>query len=422
MPHALHRLVVPVVALTVALAGTLAVTSPGVEAGVRRTFKPQVARWVAPGIKYQRGVMYTTGGRRQSVRVVTVWPRHPRVGVRSLLSNRMVLGRQRVTSTARMYSRPAYRVMAATNGDMSRRGRSDAYAAPSSMHVAGGELMVSQSCANPQLGVDPDGTVHMAMVRARLQAFTPGTDYPSKIHRVNTHRDDKAVVLFTNRFGPSTRTRYGGREVVLRMTKNRLSINDRQRMRVIGVRRAGNTRLRAGRAVLSSAVKTAASAWVWRLRRGQTIEVATDIVNGSPRCGSNKRKPGWDRIVEAQGGTHFSLFHGRNMASTAAGDYVAQAHPKTGLGITRDGRILMVTVDGRQGAYSQGVTMGEMGQLMKQLGAISAINLDGGGSTSMTRRVNGRLRVDNRPSDGRERPMTQTFAAVLLPPRPSGDR
>jgi hypothetical protein len=64
-------------------------------------------------------------------------------------------------------------------------------------------------------------------------------------------------------------------------------------------------------------------------------------------------------------------------------------------GWTADGTLMLVTVDGRQGAYSVGMTMVEAADLMIGLGAVEAINFDGGGSTAFV--VNGT--VVNRPSD-----------------------
>jgi exopolysaccharide biosynthesis protein len=64
-------------------------------------------------------------------------------------------------------------------------------------------------------------------------------------------------------------------------------------------------------------------------------------------------------------------------------------------GIDRRGRLLLVTVDGRQPGVSEGVTLQEGARLMQSLGAVDAMNLDGGGSTAMV--VVGLL--VNHPSD-----------------------
>ncbi|MGI6551887.1 MAG: copper amine oxidase [Clostridia bacterium] len=74
-------------------------------------------------------------------------------------------------------------------------------------------------------------------------------------------------------------------------------------------------------------------------------------------------------------------------------------HPRTAIGLTGDGKMLLVTVDGRQPGRSEGVTFEELSYLMIALGADAAMGLDGGGSTTCW--VNGR--VANQPSDGSQR-------------------
>jgi hypothetical protein len=69
--------------------------------------------------------------------------------------------------------------------------------------------------------------------------------------------------------------------------------------------------------------------------------------------------------------------------------------PRTLAGIDRQGRLLLVTVDGRQPGVSEGFTLAEAAKFMRSLGAVQALNLDGGGSSAMA--VNGTL--VNVPSD-----------------------
>jgi hypothetical protein len=77
------------------------------------------------------------------------------------------------------------------------------------------------------------------------------------------------------------------------------------------------------------------------------------------------------------------------------GTFVAARQPRTLAGVRTDGTVLLVTVDGRRPGWSAGMTLREAARLMQSLGARDALNLDGGGSSTMT--VLGE--VVNRPSD-----------------------
>jgi hypothetical protein len=91
-------------------------------------------------------------------------------------------------------------------------------------------------------------------------------------------------------------------------------------------------------------------------------------------------------------------------------DITAGRYPRAALGIA-DGRLLAVAVDGRA-AGDAGLTLAELAELLVALGAESAINLDGGGSTSLV--CGGRLR--NRPRAGHELelPLGRPIATALV--------
>lgn len=83
--------------------------------------------------------------------------------------------------------------------------------------------------------------------------------------------------------------------------------------------------------------------------------------------------------------------------------FATTRHPRTAVGFADGGkRLLLVVVDGRQPAWSAGMSLRETATLMLALGAREAINLDGGGSSALvyadpdSARV---MRVANRPSD-----------------------
>ncbi|MBL8512958.1 MAG: phosphodiester glycosidase family protein [Betaproteobacteria bacterium] len=108
-------------------------------------------------------------------------------------------------------------------------------------------------------------------------------------------------------------------------------------------------------------------------------------------------------------------------------DEKAARHPRSAVGLSRDKKTLILAViDGRQGtaeesptgiAHSRGTTNQETGELMKRFGAYDAINLDGGGSTTMVVKDprTGAFSVANRPSD------QSTLKLPVLMERPVAD-
>jgi exopolysaccharide biosynthesis protein len=100
---------------------------------------------------------------------------------------------------------------------------------------------------------------------------------------------------------------------------------------------------------------------------------------------------GWPRIL--RDGENVA-----NDASTIEGTLSGNAearHPRTAVGFSRDSSTLvLLTVDGRS-ENSGGMTLLELADMMRQLGAWQAMNFDGGGSTTMV--IDGR--VVNHPSD-----------------------
>jgi Phosphodiester glycosidase len=120
---------------------------------------------------------------------------------------------------------------------------------------------------------------------------------------------------------------------------------------------------------------------------------------------------GWPDVFDAVGGDPILL---RNGSPTQVCGSCAR-QPRTGVGVTADGTILLVVIDGRQARWSRGATLGEFRNILRDLGAVDALNLDGGGSSEMV--VEGE--VVNRPSDGHERRITN--AILVLPGADPGE-
>jgi len=126
-------------------------------------------------------------------------------------------------------------------------------------------------------------------------------------------------------------------------------------------------------------------------------------------------RPRLDRPVEESvGGFPPVLTNGRTVIAGDRNPFVTSRNPRTLVGWNRSGDLLLVTVDGRQPGHSRGVSLVEGADILRQLGATSGFNLDGGGSsTFVSLPPGGRSpQVLNRPSDGNERRVTTILAVV----------
>jgi exopolysaccharide biosynthesis protein len=85
-----------------------------------------------------------------------------------------------------------------------------------------------------------------------------------------------------------------------------------------------------------------------------------------------------------------------------AGKAIADKHPRTAMGYTNDGQIIYLVVEGRFPGKSEGATLPELANMLKDIGCIEALNLDGGGSSAML--VNGKPTITPSDKEG-ERPV-----------------
>jgi exopolysaccharide biosynthesis protein len=125
------------------------------------------------------------------------------------------------------------------------------------------------------------------------------------------------------------------------------------------------------------------------------------------------RPADWAEAQDAVGGAGLLLFDGRELTDFTDERFVkgfdTTRHPRTLIGAGGDGAIWLVTVDGRNPLLSLGMSFTELQRLSRRLGLRSALNLDGGGSTTMW--VAGQ--VVNRPTDAQGlRPVSEAIVVV----------
>lgn len=124
-------------------------------------------------------------------------------------------------------------------------------------------------------------------------------------------------------------------------------------------------------------------------------------------------------IQEACGGGPVLVSNGQKIAIPDPNDLSTE--PRTAIGVSRDGKtVYMMVVDGRSATYSNGMDFTDMSDFLTAIGSFSAINLDGGGSSTFFVRVkdgygdSDRFEIRNRPSDGSERSVANAIVAVKL--------
>lgn len=337
------------------------------------------SRTIVPGVHYRRWVQTDRRG-RVKLHLLRADPDAPGVGI-DYATGALVPQRAPLTSLL-----AADRAIGGVNGgffDISDTG------APLGVGVdpQRGFLHASHYTWNNAFYLTPGGEPRIA----KLQVAATIAEYPQvEISNLNSPRVREAK---TGIYTPAWGSTYGAR------------ITDGQtagvRMVVIqdGMVVANRTSLTAGKRIDGTVL----------IGRGPS---ATQL--GLMRVGStatvNWRLPGQQRM--AISGERVLLRDGRRKVHDDS-----ELHPRTAVGIDRQGRVMLLAVDGRS-SRSRGFTLVELARTMRRLGAVHALNLDGGGSTTMAADdARGRLRVVNAPSDGVQRSIPDGIGITYTKPK-----
>ena len=294
-----------------------------------------------------------------------------------------------------------HRAIAAINGDFFRpSGR------PVGAFAHGGTLVQTPLTWAANIAFGRGG--HSAFIGHQdvsVRLVTRGSGVSRRIGRVNQGRPTgKNVRLYTRQGGRIARAPRNACSARLLRTgaftvhPSTSEVTANYRVKKVACRRK---RMDLGRGVVVAGRRWGpSSTFVRDLRHQRRQQVAWSL--------------GWPGVVETLGGNPVLVRDGEIAWQNVRGDHsIFRRHPRTGVGLRADGKVLFVTVDGRQ-RRSKGMTLIAFAKLMRSLGALWALNLDGGGSTTMVVRGS----VVNSPSDGRERAVGS--ALMLVPERPAG--
>lgn len=248
-----------------------------------------------------------------------------------------------------------------------------------------GEIASTSYVDRTNLGLLPDGKTIMGVVEYKGSITLPDGRLIA-ITGVNHERGTNDLILYNNYFDSMTGTNAFGTDYILSNGK------------IVAIAH-GNAAIPPGGVVLSahgSMEKALAS-----LKLGDMIKIRQTLGDV------------WDKTVYAVGAGPRLVKNGSVFLTSKEekfpSDITTGRAPRTAVGVTKEGHMILFVVDGRQSS-SIGMTLQELAQFMQELGAVDAMNLDGGGSSEMV--INGRN--VNHPSDGRER---SVGGALLIIPK-----
>lgn len=126
----------------------------------------------------------------------------------------------------------------------------------------------------------------------------------------------------------------------------------------------------------------------------------------------------WNKVSNIVGGTPLLISQGEKITDYTSEktrpSFLTERHPRTAIGIKPNGHWVFVVVDGRQPDLSIGMTMKELADFLFSLGCCEALNLDGGGSSTLFLDgcvVNGVSCDEGEEGSGDERPVSD---AILM--------
>ena len=340
------------------------------------------AQNVAPGVEFYQTTDRTLVDPDGGIAVSLLRLDLDRVAIESALSNEEVMDAERVDAIAKRHG-----AIAAVNAGFFNVKNGE----PVSVLKVGGEL-VSDTAAprgvvaiHTRPGARQEFFFDQAAVKMSASFKMEAQPVTVAIDGVDTTRERGKLMLYTPKYHADTDTAGNGTEWVL----------SGQPLKVTDVRRdLGKTPIPPDGVVLSFGGLDPPSPLDW-LAPGTVVTLATSwkILNGTP-------VERFEQAFDVINGAGLLRRNGVTLSNWLASESLQPAtfsdvrHPRTLMGIDRRGYLWLVVIDGRQ-EHSVGMTVTELLALCARLDLVDALNLDGGGSTTMV--VKGE--IVNRPSD-----------------------
>ncbi len=252
------------------------------------------------------------------------------------------------------------------------------------------------------IGFTRSGEVVAGNLRVNFYVKLPSGDL--RVPHFNADMGESGGYLFSHEFGDSTKNKiYPSYQVICDIISGKQALGQTMTLKVSAIC--------DGASGAESDIPIGENQMVIAMAKtdGNRDDIAAlkglsvgDILNLEIRdeIGAAGGKSTWPAVQEAIGTLSVILQDGKVVTTDT------NVHPRTCLGVKPDGTVVLLVLDGRRPGYSMGLNLLDTAEFLRQQGCVSAVNLDGGGSSAIAVRKPGEseLTIVNQPSDGKERP------------------
>ena len=264
--------------------------------------------------------------------------------------------------------------------------------------ITNGEITSKDESTLDAVGFYEDGNAFISKLGITTTAYFD--EYEFDVPHINKYCQavTNVMTLYTDKFGKDTHASTATINVILGSLEGSLAIGKEISGTIEDIVTAqGAVDIPEGKIVMT--VPAEGDEWVRTIINlmsvGQKITVKGEATVDADR---------WNYAYNGLGSEGKRLLSGGEVCSGLE----AGAAPRTAVGIREDGKVIFYVIDGRQKNYSYGVKQKTLAQRLKELGCVDALNLDGGGSTSIAGVYPGQeaASVINSPSEGTLRKVT----------------
>lgn len=369
---------------------------------------------VGPGTTTTYLRLTSPSAKQLQVHYLTIDKSTPGVSIRAVCGKDMVAGTERVSSMAERHSDANHLYFAGSNADFfttsgNASNGSSKVGSPTTSCTVDGEIYKTSN-SQYQFSVDREGVARIGRLNYYTGTATKG-DQVTLFKGVNVASPNNGITLYTPKYWGSTNQgdKAGNcKEVTAKLVGGeKFTAGGKFRLEVTSSPSdGGDTPIPSdgyvihGRGSSTSGCNTGAIDFVGSLSPGDVVEFDNVVLLGDERI----------YPMQIVSGNPKNVGGGATLDTESERGDAKDLHPRTGIGVSEDGNtIIMMVVEGRHSG-SAGVRTSQLADIMRYAGAYEAVNLDGGGSSTLYTSAFG---VRNYCSDGTERAVGNGIFAVV---------